>query len=348
MKTRQKVLGCLLGGAIGDSLGYSVEFMSLKQIKDKFGSKGISELVCDNISHKALISDDTQMTLFTAEGILRGQTREKEKANYDYKSTVHTAYLRWLLTQGYPKMSNYKWIYDGYLIKIKDLYSTRIPDNSCLSALASGKIGTIDKKINNSKNCDCVTRMSPVGLFFDKQEAFKLATEFASITHGNPTAYLAAGTYAYIIAAIIEGQRVDKAILEAINELKKHKQSRGCYKTLSKAIEIAHSDVQFEKAIPLIGRGWLADEALGIAIYCSIRFQDYYEGGIRTAVNHDGDSSSTGTITGSILGARLGVTNIPEKWMEVIELKEIIEDIADDLIKKYESSEERLLKYPSY
>ena len=55
--------GCLIGGACGDALGYPVEFMRLKEIKKRFGPEGILKLEGKNGA--AVISDDTQMTLFT-------------------------------------------------------------------------------------------------------------------------------------------------------------------------------------------------------------------------------------------------------------------------------------------
>ena len=70
MDMRDRFRACLLGGAIGDALGYLIEFMSLNKIKSKYGKSGITDLVTDKTSNKALISDDTQMTLFTADGMV--------------------------------------------------------------------------------------------------------------------------------------------------------------------------------------------------------------------------------------------------------------------------------------
>lgn len=69
------IQGCLVGGAIGDALGYPVEFESLKNIQSRFGIKGISRYELDKKTGEALISSDTQMMLFTANGLLAGLTR---------------------------------------------------------------------------------------------------------------------------------------------------------------------------------------------------------------------------------------------------------------------------------
>ena len=73
MRNLDKFRGCLIGGAAGDALGYEVEFMLADEIFDRFGDNGITEYSLHN--GVAQISDDTQMTLFTATGLLLGTTR---------------------------------------------------------------------------------------------------------------------------------------------------------------------------------------------------------------------------------------------------------------------------------
>jgi ADP-ribosylglycohydrolase len=124
---------------------------------------------------KAEITDDTQMTLFTAEGLLRAESRGREKGICHIPSVVYNAYIRWLHTQGYPKNKDHDLIYDGWLIGEKELYARRGPGNTCLSALLSGKMGTMERPINNSKGCGGVMRVAPVGLLYGKDEAFVIS-----------------------------------------------------------------------------------------------------------------------------------------------------------------------------
>ena len=53
--------------------------------------------------------------------------------------------------------------------------------------------------------------------------------------------------------------------------------------------------------------------------------------GVCLAVNHGGDSDSTGAIAGNLLGARLGEEAIPKAWREAVELRDVIERIAEEL-----------------
>ncbi len=73
MRNQDKFRGCLLGGAAGDALGYAVEFKQESRIFSQYGERGITEYELRN--GVAQISDDTQMTLFTATGLLIGTTR---------------------------------------------------------------------------------------------------------------------------------------------------------------------------------------------------------------------------------------------------------------------------------
>ncbi len=77
-----------------------------------------------------------------------------------------------------------------------------------------------------------------------------------------------------------------------------------------------------------LGEGWVAEEAVASAMYCFWRSPDDFKQAILTAINTDGDSDSIGTITGSVIGARLGVEAIPEKWRLAVEDSEYLHDLA--------------------
>ena len=93
---------------------------------------------------------------------------------------------------------------------------------------------------------------------------------------------------------------------------------------------LAGSDLPPEEAIARLGQGWVAEQALAISIYCALVARNFRHG-IILAVNHDGDSDSTGSIVGNILGAMQGVKAIPAKWLEPLELRDVITELAEDL-----------------
>jgi len=339
--------GCLLGGAIGDALGWPVEFLSMTEIKKKYGEEGITDLVAGT-NTKAEITDDTQMTLFTAEGLLRAESRRREKGICHPSSAVYYAYLRWLHTQGYPKNKDHNWIYNGWLIGIKELYARRAPGNTCLSALLSSKIGTIEQPINNSKGCGGVMRTAPVGLFYCKEKAFQIACECAALTHGHPSGYLSAGVLAHVIACIIEGADIEEAVKDVLFMLDKYDGKEECSNAIRKAMELAKSSKESYDAISLLGEGWVGEEAIAISIYCALRYRSDFKKALCAAVNHDGDSDSTGAITGNILGAYLGIKGIPSEWAENIEMADILTQIADDLLIGFEDTRQWMARYPGW
>ncbi|MBJ6137911.1 ADP-ribosylglycohydrolase family protein [Marinobacter litoralis] len=115
----------LLGGAIGDALGGAVEFRSRTAILSRIGPEVIihyAEAYCG----KGKITDDTQMTLFTAEGLLRGQMRGVSRGVSSFDHTVANAYLRWLVTQG-QECTEINVDKSGWLFQQDELHCQRAP-----------------------------------------------------------------------------------------------------------------------------------------------------------------------------------------------------------------------------
>jgi len=183
-----RYLGCMLGGAVGDALGAPVEFINLPKIRAKYGESGIDNYD-EAYDRVGAITDDTQMTLFTAEGLSRAWQQGPERGVYNAVSEVHHAYVQWLNTQGETSRSKYNKSEAGALIHVQDLHSRRAPGNSCLSALRVKKMGTMDEPVNDSKGCGGVMRVAPVGL---------IIVEPSSAYDGGLTESTASAVYAVV------------------------------------------------------------------------------------------------------------------------------------------------------
>jgi len=343
-----RYLGCMIGGAVGDALGAPVEFMSLAQIRQTYGDEGIKDY--DRAYGRiGAITDDTQMAMFTAEGTLRAWTRGNTKGICHPPSVVHHAYLRWLRTQesSFPDQTDRN--QEGFLEYIPELYSRRAPGNSCLSALHAAEMGAMERPVNNSKGCGGVMRVAPVGLIVgDPEEAFKLGCEVAAITHGHPSGYLASGALAAIINIIKFGGNLLEAIAAAIRLLEQHRDHYECLDAITQAVDLAGKGNPKPELIKLMGDGWIAEEALAISLYSALCAENDFKKGVLLAVNHSGDSDSTGAITGNILGCMLGNSSIPDAWIEQLELKDIINQLAIDLFIGFRSDEHWWKKYPGW
>lgn len=332
---RAKFQGCLLGGAIGDALGAPVEFMRLSAIQDKFGPQGVTkfEPAYGGIGR---ITDDTQMTLFTAEGLLRGYVRGCYKGISSLVGTTANAYQRWLKTQD-EDFATVLREPDGWLVTHKELHHRRAPGNTCLSSLRlMDQMGRPAQ--NDSKGCGAVMRVAPVGLFraaggraADFDATFQLAAEIGAITHGHPTGYLTAGVFAVLIEALSRGFPLHLAIEFAKISLRKKENFQETMLAIELAGRLAKSATSAENAIREIGEGWVSEESLAISIYCALT-TGTFERAVLTAVNHDGDSDSTGAMTGNLVGAALGIEQIPADWQTQVELRNAVTEIADDLL----------------
>lgn len=337
---KDRIRGCLFGGAAGDALGYPVEFMTESQIRSRFGEAGITAYELDASSGKALISDDTQMTLFTADGLLFGSTRGYLRGVGAPPSFyVSMAYSDWLWTQenafGQRPDVSVSWLLD-----VPELYSRRAPGNTCLSALRARKVQSfVDRfmvpPINNSKGCGGVMRVAPLCVLRNGQAANE-AAEAAAITHGHPLGYIPAAILAHMIHCLVyEGSDIVKGLENAISISERLFRDEAFFKDmvklLDKAVKLADNGLSDLVNIRSLGEGWVSEEALAIAVYCSLRHKDSFSDGIIAAVNHNGDSDSTGAITGNILGALLGFEAIDTIWKKNLELSDVILEIADDL-----------------
>lgn len=333
-----KIRGCMLGGAVGDALGYAVEFNTDKEIRAKYGESGITRY--ELVRGKAHISDDTQLTMFTANGLLAGYTRGRMRGVMGrWESYVHEAYLEWMETQ--EKFYEEGAAHKCWIMNHKELYSRRAPGTTCMSALHQGKMGILDEPINESKGCGGVMRVAPVSAYMYKhlgsiKQVDMLGARVAAITHGHPLGYIPAAMNAHIIARCVNGDEklediIDEA-LKVIGELFAKERCIEEFLTLiRRAVELAGTATDDLAAIRELGEGWVAEETEAIAVYCALKYQDDFAKAVITAVNHDGDSDSTGAVTGNILGAYLGIDAIPQEYLENLEFRDVLEELAMDM-----------------
>jgi ADP-ribosylglycohydrolase len=202
-----------------------------------------------------------------------------------------------------------------------------------LQALRSGRQGSIEQRLNDSKGCGGVMRVAPVGLA--GYEPFKLGCDVAALTHGHPSGFLAAGFFASMIAAIVDGQSLTDSIAAATVELEGYPGHQECLTAVDRAVTLSRAGSPSAEQVESLGAGWVAEEALAIGLYCALVADGDFEQGMRLAVNHGGDSDSTGSLTGQLLGALLGLAAIPERWRAIVEIRVVVEQVAIDLYEHF-------------
>jgi len=205
----------------------------------------------------------------------------------------------------------------------------REPGTTCLTALLSGRRGSLATAINDSKGCGGVMRVAPIGLV-DEIDPFTLGAEAASITHGHPSGYLSAGAFALIIADVFAGRPLAAGCEHAVDVLARYPRNDDISRAVLGAVELAEREPEpAPELVEGLGGGWIAEEALAIALYAALT-ADSFEGGVRTAVNHSGDSDSTGAMAGNILGTQFGRVAIPDRWVASLIERDLVVSVALD------------------
>lgn len=354
-----RIRGSLMAGAAGDALGYEVEFTSRQGILHRYGAKGITTFALD-AQGKALVSDDTQMTLFTANGMLTGITRgSRNGINVPLEEDVPMAYVDWYHTQrNLPAVGRpCTWLRD-----LPEMAYQRAPGNTCLYACHA--LLHHQEVENNSKGCGGIMRVAPLGLYlaacqvrqgkcpYDRRERFEAGAQIAKVTHLHPLGFLPAGMmtellYQLMLLSPAEACRQISSLAEttltALYEAFEGEymnEKRYLAELTEKAIQLAHSEVADDEAIAQLGEGWVGEEAWAIALFCVIRHIDNCQDALVASVNHDGDSDSTGAITGNLMGAIYGYEALAQARLccpegrtleDTLELFPIICALADDL-----------------
>lgn len=341
----ERFVGSMLGGAMGDALGYAVEFHDIGMIRRNHGDAGLTAPVLrDGV---AQVSDDTQMMLFTLEGLIRAHVaRRINPTDNDPVPEVQHAYQRWFHTQNQPwaqaggPYARHLQQPDGWLITHRELFSARAPGSTCMSALArfaqTHQHATPQFRINDSKGCGGVMRAAPVAVWSnDPAEVFYAAVGTAALTHSHPSGYLSAGVLAVIVHQLIRDVPLPESVGMARDLLLRWRGHEEQLRFLDAAVELAgNGAVSPEEIKDTLGQGWVGEEALAIGLYAALA-TDNLRDALLLSVNHSGDSDSTGIVCGNIAGALYGARAVPQEWLASLELRELVETLAKDALVEF-------------
>jgi ADP-ribosylglycohydrolase len=222
---------------------------------------------------------------------------------------------------------------DGWLASHQWLYARRAPGNACMSGLRSETMGTTDRPANpGSKGCGAVMRSAPFGLnpAWTAEHAFDMAAECAVQTHGHPSGYLAAGALAAITRRLLDGMDLAESVFWTLETVGSVREGQEVHGALNNAFEAAKTGRPSPERLEELGAGWVAEEALAMSVYCALVHPDDMRSALLLAINHSGDSDSTGAITGNLLGAWHGEQAVPRPWVIALEGRDAMETLADD------------------
>lgn len=334
--------GCLLGLAVGDAMGYTVDSRSWPEIQEDYGPNGL--LGYDLVNGYAEITSYTQIAAFVCNGLLIGMTRGQIQGKMaPLVRYVAHAEREWALGQrpwGRPERTL------CWLLEQPDMCRRHCLDTRMMDSLTR-TTGTPEEPVNNFNLPSALTTAVGVGLFFDpsrmeQPEIDRLGMETVALTHGSPQAFLSGGVLAHIISR--SGRQKNLPLAEIYRQSMKileeefgHQYSQVFEITslIRQAMIYAEDGTQPSHQVMERLKCETAPQVLAGAIYSTLASGGDFDNAMIAAVNHSGRSAAVGAITGAILGARLGEEALPEFYLECLECADTLRELADDLYQGY-------------
>ncbi len=344
---RDRFLGAVLGGAVGEALGTPIAAANWAEIQNRHGSHGLAEYV--PAGHPAgRLGSDTQLLLFSLEGMIRANVgRRREGASHPTRHVQH-AYQRWLHTQ------HLSWARaageflsaapepDGWLVGQRPLFQTRNPGRTMmrtLIAFAKGQqpMGSPEHPVSDSQDSDAVLRAVPAALWStDQNEVFRVAAQTAALTHGAPGGYLSAGALAVLVSRTMHGEHLRTAAEQVLVLLAEHSGHEQITRRVQMAIRFADAGPTLPINLEMnMGKDGTAPEALGIGLHAALASGGDFDLALRTAVNHSGNSATSGAVCGSLMGSLWGTDRIDDRWLRELELCDVVERLAQDALLEF-------------
>lgn len=335
MTEKQSVYrGCLLGMAVGDAMGRTVDQKSWEEICRDYGPSGL--MGYDLANDTAEITSHTQIAAYVACGLLVGITRGKPEA---YARFGELALREWLKRQHFPRDPEPSRF---WISQLPQMRRRQCRDARMMDALRMDTLGTPESPINRSSAPGALTVGIAVGLFFEQRrlsphQVGALAAELIAKTHGSPEAFLSGAVLAYLIAGIQQDPTcpLREQVQQALDAVRMQFGDRYSTEAVIQPVKSALTMSASDTVEPLLAMESLecysAGACLAGAIYAALKYEQDFDSGVVCAVNHSGASAVVGAVAGAILGARIGVDALPDFYLESLDAVEPLTELADDL-----------------
>jgi len=300
MGDAKKAQAIIYGLALGDALGWPIEFLSMQKVNIIYGPDGIQEPPTP-----ALYTDDTQTSLVIAESLI-----EAGKEDVD---NLMAAVTRRLIAWSNSSEND------------------RAPGHTVTEAIRTLEAGVPWRESGSPATGNgSAIRVAPIGYYYQNDPARLLEVAHATgiATHSRASSDAAAIGAAYLIKLALDGVPPDQYARRTLEF------TDGVAPEFDEALlRIGHVLEWTDEfaAINHIGQGWVGEEAVAMAVYCAMRHPDDFVKAVTRAVNIPGDSDSVGCIAGGLMGARLGLDGIPNAWVLRLENQDKLTDIAQRL-----------------
>lgn len=338
MKNREEaVLGCLLGMAVGDAMGHSVDRMCWDEITEAYGPNGL--LGYDLTGGEAEITSYTQFAAYACNGMLLGAARGHTDRYIRY---ITMSLREWAKAQQFRGATEktFCWIPQVSGMRRRMCMDTRIND-----ALNRESLGTPEKPVFRSDTPGVLTLGVAIGILYDNRKMTgdalrRLAIEAVALTHGDRLTFLSGAVIATAIASILQEPEVPLSRHFAAAGAAVQKQFADTFpevEALTDLLNYAESLTRDPELSPLAAMTLLgcetAAQCLAGSIYASLIHPANFDEGMIAAVNHSGRSCATAALAGAFLGAKLGSDALPEFYLESLPVAPVLQELAADLVQ---------------
>ena len=332
--------GCLLGLAVGDAMGYTVDKKSWDEICEDYGPNGL--LGYDLVNGCADITSYTQLAAFACNGLLLGAIRGNSQR---YANFLALGIREWAKSQQFRSSPErtYCW-----LAQVPQMRRRHCMDTRMLDALARPTLGTPEAPVLHSTTPCAITAAVAAGLCaetarLEPRQIGRLGAEAVAYTHGDAETFLSGALLAYSLAGILQEPNQSLATqfafaCDAVEEQfgDAFPQVTDLTAKVKKAIALTKdAELTPLAAMTLLGCTTAAECVAGAVYACMIHPANFDEAMI-VAVNHSGRSGAVGSVTGALLGAKLGFEALPDFYLESLEPVDVLCELADDLTQAHQ------------
>lgn len=331
--------GCLLGLAVGDAMGSIIDKKSWEDICENYGPNGL--LGYDLQSDYAEVTSYTQLAAFVANGLLLNATRGQGDA---YSRFITMALREWAKSQQFLAITEKT---NCWMAQVGPMRRRACMDTRMVDTLSRETLGTPEAPANSSEGPGGITAAVPIGLFYDAEKMDpkllgELGAQSVAMIHGAQEAFISGAVIAYAIAGIMEEPDLPPAeqftrAMDGVRGQFSQQFPQGV-EEVDKQLQTAFRFAADGEITPLVAMTMLgcttAAECLAGAVYACMVHMGNFDEALITAVNHSGRSGAVGALTGAVMGARLGAEALPGFYLESLEVCDVLQELAEDMIQR--------------
>ena len=316
---RDKILGGLIGHAVGDALGVAAEFHSREDLR----KNPIKDMRPVMTFHNTPIefqpagtwSDDTSMSLAFAESLI-------VKGAYDADDAMR-------------RFS--EWYNGGEYTPFGEMWDCGSTSSTAIYRFDNGEpVDNCGGRSEDDNGNGSIMRILPLAFYLrsrygdypQREEAFELIHLVSSLTHAHERSKMACGIYLSIAAALLNESEAAPAVYKGLHNAKtyymRNKDFRGELKHFDRLYESGFADLPESG----IRSGGYVIDTLEASVWCLLNTSNYADCVLK-AVNLGDDADTTAAVAGGLAGAFYGIAAIPRKWVDSLQRKEYVLELYE-------------------